>query len=415
MKNNKNPNDVIIRKRLAAIGFLLLLDFLFCPGLSASPLTASEMRGKQIYLTGNSPSGKTAKALVGLGSVELPAVQVPCASCHGEDGHGRPEGGIVPTDITYEYLTLAYGHNHDNGRKHGAFTPQSIVTALMGGIDPSGNRLDSAMPRYVLSDQDNDDLIAYLKRLSTDVDPVRNQATFYLLPGLKNEARAMVDYVVDVLHLKDASPMVISLTYNNILGVAEVVGKQSQTRGLGFVTQFAYPQRHDQAGSFIAQLKKQHPEVIFFFGAQDELVTLLKNVEVMKPRPYVFISGSLTGFNGFDKTFRDKIFLSFPSLSFSQARSDEFSRLVTQNRLKAQHPIAQAAAYSAAKLLVAGLQQTGRELSRKKLIKTLETFYQFDTGLMPFLSYGANRHIGSTEVSIISAPRRDYFFIPPKR
>jgi ABC-type branched-subunit amino acid transport system substrate-binding protein len=90
-----------------------------------------------------------------------------------------------------------------------------------------------------------------------------------------------------------------------------------------------------------------------------------------------------------------------------QASAEEFFRLIKRNNLSIHHLTAQAVSYSAAKLLAEGLQRTGRELSRKKLINTLETIYQFDTGVMPPLSYGSNRHIGSAAVTIISASRDD--------
>ncbi len=488
-------------------------------------MTASEARGKQLYLTGESPSGKPVKALVGPESTELSGTEVPCAGCHGEDGQGRPEGGIVPTDITFEHLTLAYGHNHDNGRKHPAFTAETIITAVNGGVDPAGNRLDSAMPRYTLSGSDSADLIAYLKRLSTDADPgltdtaihlgtllptrgplagmglamkdmlsayfdevnahggiynrkillevaeytgsadstirnvrrlletepvfaliapfaanmeqdilllsesrgvpqigpytlfpeddpARSRSAFYLLPGLNNESRAMVDYAADVLHLKNISSMVISPENNNIQKAAEAIEKQSGTRGLGPVTRLTYPPYEFQSQAFAAQLKKQSPEVIFFFGANDELRTILKSAGELKPRPYVFVSGSLTGSNVFDEMFRDRIFLSFPSQSRDQPNADEFFRLIKRNKLTTEYLTAQAVSYSAAKLLTEGLQRTGRELSRKKLISMLENIYQFDTGVMPSLSYGPNRHIGSAAVTIVPAAQKGGHFIP---
>jgi hypothetical protein len=39
------------------------------------------------------------------------------------------------------------------------------------GIDASGNRLDAAMPHFAMMRADAGDLVAYLKKLSTDHDP----------------------------------------------------------------------------------------------------------------------------------------------------------------------------------------------------------------------------------------------------
>src|SRR6185503_18422804 len=43
--------------------------------------------------------------------------------------------------------------------------------ALVQGVDPAGNQLAVAMPRYEMSPADISDLIAYLKRIETDRDP----------------------------------------------------------------------------------------------------------------------------------------------------------------------------------------------------------------------------------------------------
>jgi ABC-type branched-subunit amino acid transport system substrate-binding protein len=109
----------------------------------------------------------------------------------------------------------------------------------------------------------------------------------------------------------------------------------------------------------------------------------------------------------FNEAPGSRIFMSLSLAPPAQASADEFFRLIKRNNLSMHHLTAQAVSYSAAKLLAEGLQRTGRDLSRKKLINTLETIYQFDTGVIPLLSYGSNRHIGSTAVTIVSASRNE--------
>ena len=66
----------------AVVGVVLALT-----SVQALALSAAEARGKQIYMRGTSSSGSTINALVGREGVALPASAVPCASCHGPDGH----------------------------------------------------------------------------------------------------------------------------------------------------------------------------------------------------------------------------------------------------------------------------------------------------------------------------------------
>ena len=99
---------------------ILFLLALAAPVLlqGAAELTPQEQRGRQIYRDGASPSGGEIVALLGDANIELPASSVPCASCHGRDGRGRPEGGVAPSDLRWESLTRPYGVTHPGGRTH---------------------------------------------------------------------------------------------------------------------------------------------------------------------------------------------------------------------------------------------------------------------------------------------------------
>jgi len=141
------------------------------PAAAAGGLSGAALRGRQIYRQGTSPSGGEIIARVGGEGVEVPAEVLPCAGCHGRDGRGRPEGGVSPTDLTWESLSRPYGVRHASGREHPPYTPESLALSITAGVDPAGNPLHIAMPRYHLSDGDLADLVAYLRELSRDLDP----------------------------------------------------------------------------------------------------------------------------------------------------------------------------------------------------------------------------------------------------
>lgn len=140
------------------------------------PLSPSELAGKRLYHEGVAASGATVLAQVGPQGAPVPATILPCVNCHGADGLGRPEGGIRPPAITWAELSKPYGHHHDpagggSGRVHPAFDAASFARAVQSGVDPAGNRLDPAMPRYTMAASDVRDLVAYLKRIADDLDP----------------------------------------------------------------------------------------------------------------------------------------------------------------------------------------------------------------------------------------------------
>jgi ABC-type branched-subunit amino acid transport system substrate-binding protein len=140
-------------------------------GLGASMASATEPeRGHKLFLTGDA-GGSATNAAVGLGNVVVPASAVPCASCHGRDGRGRTEGGVVTPDITRQALTRPGHRDGAAGRARPAYTESLLVRALTMGLDSGGNRLDPVMPRFALSLSDAADLVAYLQRLGTMPEP----------------------------------------------------------------------------------------------------------------------------------------------------------------------------------------------------------------------------------------------------
>jgi ABC-type branched-subunit amino acid transport system substrate-binding protein len=152
--------------------FVALLVFGGTPAYSAD-LTAAERRGEEVYSEGTSPAGVPITAFLGEGEdqLELPGEAAVCGSCHGHDGSGRPESGVLPSNITWNYLTRSYGHLHPGGVEHPPFDEESLRHYLRTGIFPGGAKGDPSMPVYEISDRDLDDLIAYVKRVGRIPDP----------------------------------------------------------------------------------------------------------------------------------------------------------------------------------------------------------------------------------------------------
>jgi ABC-type branched-subunit amino acid transport system substrate-binding protein len=184
----------------------ILLIALVIP-LSAQMRLATEgERGRQIYERGTSPSGSSIEAFIA-GDSKVPGPVVPCMNCHGRDGLGRPEGGVAPSDITWEALTKPYAVTHSDGRTHPAYTEHLLKRAITMGVDSAGNPLNPAMPRYQLSLADASDLVAYIKGLGRAADPGVTGSAVRLgviLPAPSRNGtgnamrRAFLDYFVGV-------------------------------------------------------------------------------------------------------------------------------------------------------------------------------------------------------------------------
>jgi len=136
--------------------------------------------GRRIFLDGVNARGEPIRALVGAASTPVTGAAVACGNCHGRDGRGRPEGGVVPTDIRWEELTKPYGHVRAGGRVYGPFDERSFARAVTEGLDPAGQRIDPSMPRFSLSVSEAKALAAYLQRLSDERDPGIEETTLRL-------------------------------------------------------------------------------------------------------------------------------------------------------------------------------------------------------------------------------------------
>lgn len=175
--------------------FLVILAVVLVAWTSASTsggLTPAQERGKQIYTLGTSAKGTDIVAV--MSGANVPASVMPCINCHGESGGGNPEGGVQPSNLTWPSLTRSYAQTTVNGRTHPAYTVSSLTKAISMGLDPAGNELQSAMPRYQMNRDDMLDLIEYLKVIGEQTDPgvLEDELRIgILLPPNRKKANAM--------------------------------------------------------------------------------------------------------------------------------------------------------------------------------------------------------------------------------
>ena len=160
------PRSLQVRTEARALALAALLLLCAAGGAaSAQPLARMEELGRRLYRDGIDVAGTPVAARVDGAAVPLRGQPVACGNCHGEDGRGRPESGVDPGDVTWRELTKPYGHRHGNGRRHGAYDAASFAHAMREGVDPGGNVMAPAMPRYALSAADIEALAAWLARL----------------------------------------------------------------------------------------------------------------------------------------------------------------------------------------------------------------------------------------------------------
>ncbi|HWW74486.1 MAG TPA: ABC transporter substrate-binding protein [Pyrinomonadaceae bacterium] len=496
------------------------------PPEAARSLTARERRGRAIYLRGESPSGKEIGAVVG--ELDVPASTVTCAGCHGARGEGKTEGGVTAGDLTWANLTKPYGHTHPTGRKHGPFTEESFARAVAEGVDPSGNAMLQAMPRFKMSPEDMADLLAYLKAIEHDRDPglsedsirvgtlvpskgglaetgaamrdvlaaffaelnarggiynrkvelrvadtqgdaasaasaarrlvadeqtfalvgglsagadkelaaltrelevplvgpssllpqaaAGNRYTFYLLPGVAEMARSLVNFESQKRAIKDVSVAVVYASGEIHETAAAAFEEQCRRAGCGTLRKHMYERGKFDAQAALKSLKGA--EVVLFLGTgAGEEADFMREADAAGWRPDVLLLGVLAGRElaaSVPAGFAGKVFLAFPSIpsDLTPEGRAELTALAEKYKFPARHVAAQLSALAAAKVLVEGLQRGGKDLSRERLVTALEGLYDFETGVTPRLTFGPNRRVGAAGAYVVTVDAERKTFVP---
>lgn len=491
-------------------------------------LTAAERRGKEIYLRGTSPSGKEFTAMVG--ELDVPASTLTCGGCHGLRGEGKTEGGVTAGNLTWSNLVKTYGHTHPSGRKHGPFDEMLFARSVVQGVDPAGNEMVVAMPRFRMSTEDMADLIAYLKRIDTDRDPgltetsvkvgtvlpaqgalaeigvavkdvltayfaevnakggiynrkielqtvetgndaaataanVRtfvndnqifamvsglsagadkelaalsqetempflgpltllpqtgfqtNRNVFYLLPGASEQARALINFAASRPELKNSRVAIVHSDNELALAAANAIGDEARKIGLNSVATKAYSSKQFDAAGIAKDLQAQDTRAVFFLGNGGDEEVFINAAASANWTPQVFLLGALAGRGFVEKVplnFKDHVFLSFPTLpgDVTPTGLAELRTLQHKYNFVSRHMASQLMALAAARIFSEALKRSGRELSREKLITSLEGLYEYETGVTPSITFGPNRRVGAKGTYVVSIdPAKKEFVI----
>lgn len=513
-----------MRHLLAFLAIAIIIVIAQTPGETRSQtdrLSSQEQRGKEIYFGIGTSPGPPIKALIGEPPTVVEGRLMACVNCHGEDGKGKPEGGVIPSDITWEALTKPYAVR-SSSRTHPGYNERSVVNAVCMGFDPAGNKLHVAMPRFQMSREDMSALIAYMKRLGSDIEPglsdstirigtvlpttgplaeagqaiksvltayldeinkqggiynrkielsiaelgsspaestanierlikqerpfalvaaltagaekeivaacERNQVpligpltlfaetgypanrqTFYLLSGVEQQARALIDYSRNSLKGSN-SRIAILYSHDSVsLQVVEAIEQHcKQSEWEAVITVNAQTTGFDTTG-LVEKLRSANADLTLLLASDREAGQLAKAAEKIGWMPVLLIPGSLVTNNLLDLldlrgSLEKRVFLALPSLPSDQTQAGvmEYRALADSYRLPKAQMASQISALCSAKVLAQGLKLAGRAVTRRKLVTALEGLYDFDTGLMPRIGFGPDRRIGALGAYIVS-------------
>ena len=463
--------------------------------------------GRQIFQKGTSLNGT--KVIANMSGIEIPASVLPCASCHGKDGKGKPEGGVTPSNITWTALTANYEGKRTIGRTYPAYTTQTIKRAISMGIDPAGNKLNNAMPKYAMTQADMNDLIAYLEVLEKEATIGISDTSIHIgwLPLLehkypaidgvqKNLVKAFFEEInqnggiysrkiylktfpINEVKKSNTTPQekdqaVFALTGSSLFGNYELT-KPINTGGIPILsaiapypsngifnkksTFFLYPNLKEQVEALANLINTpkifgEHFTILIEKGTvrQELLETFLdkgnssftvttidstsknfkkifnnwqqnrvKSVFLLVSKEMeedffaqmlaeqlsldVLLLGTYTKTNIFDlpSYFDNRILLAYPSWTTSYAQKGRvlYQQLQQKYKLSKRFHQSQMAALATVILLTEALKSCGKGLTIDSFIKQVESFYKFQTGCAPPVTFTINRHTGSKEIFML--------------
>jgi ABC-type branched-subunit amino acid transport system substrate-binding protein len=233
-----------------------------------------------------------------------------------------------------------------------------------------------------------------------------NPYLFHLLPGTADLARLLAHHALRDGKLAERA---IALWHaDSDDGRAQAREFEAGLREAGWrggAVALPIPPRGASHDALAASIKARSAGSVLVLGTGADLAALAAALARAQWAPHLLVPGPLASRDvlALPPAFRDRVTLAYPTAPGNQqdAALRELARLVRERPDAKAYQTALVSAYAAAQLLAEGLKRSGRELTRGKLIATLEGVQGFETGLLPRLSYNADRRIGAAGAYLV--------------
>ena len=287
---------------------------------------------------------------------------------------------------------------------------QSDVFALLGSLEPGDN---TALSQLIKSKEVP--LVGPLT-LSPRVAVPPNPYIFYLLPTFADQVRSLVDFANSKSKTAKGSVPRLAVVYDgNSFDQDAVSGLKVQAKM--YSMEIVFEQTNNAAfkpAETVELLAGKKPDYIFFFGRADDFKALAVEMDRVKLNVPLLSSVVMVGRGAFalPATIAPQTFLSYPSALPNQEDFAEFLAMVRKAGIKLRSPAFQSMAYAAARVLFEAAKISGRQLSRTALINSLEQMRDFKTGVVPPLTFGPNRRVGSISSHIVGIDLSKQEYVP---
>ncbi len=237
-------------------------------------------------------------------------------------------------------------------------------------------------------------------------EPLLPRYNFYLLSGLPEQGRALVDFAAVEGGTQRRLAMLVSPDADNA-AIRQAVKRQAQKQGFTLTESFTYPEQARSGEAFVGRLQGAGVEVLVHLGTREQLAGLLGQLEQSDWQPRILapaaLSGALLERQGAGVVKR-KLHIAYPALGvdFSATGRRALGDFLERHQLPRDQIGLRISAYASMEVLTEALKRTGRDLNRNGLVSALEAFYDFQTGVLPGLTYSGNRHVGALGAHVVS-------------
>lgn len=250
--------------------------------------------------------------------------------------------------------------------------------------------------------------------LSPRLSVTPNPFIFYLLPTFREQARALVDFAAT--KFTERPPRVALISSDNEFDADARVGFQSQVKlhPMQIVSEETYAAGSFRAEAMVEMIAQKKPDAIFFFGNAEGFSGLTRAMAAAKLNVPLFSSVVMIGHSAFNApaSLAPQIFLAYPAALPGEDDFTEFVNAMRKWNVRLSSPAFQAVAYGAAKTFIEATKASGRQLSRSALRASLEGLRDFKTGVVPPLTFGANRRIGASGSYIVGVDLGRKQYVP---
>ena len=282
------------------------------------------------------------------------------------------------------------------------------VFALVGSFEPGDSR-----PVNELIMRGEIPLVGPVT-LSPRLSVPPNPYVFYLLPTFGDQARSLVDFVKAE---SKGAPARLGVVYaDSDFDRDALAGLKSQAEiySMKVVAEESYKAGQFSAADAVRALTSKKADHVFFFGDADAVKALAEEMERAGMKAPLLSSVVMIGRGAFalPPGVAARTRLAYPSVLPAQSDFGEFISVMQKGGVNLRSPAFQSVAFAATKVFYEAVKSSGKQLDRTALIKALEQTQDLKTGVVPPITFGPNRRVGSTGSQIVGINLDEKQFVP---